>query len=71
VLYELLLKVMYNRLKNVLHKYIFDSQSTFVPRRYILANVMVVIEIVHYMKGDCVENGVLSSIDTIVYDIMK
>ena len=69
MLYELLLKVMYNRLKNVLHKYIFDSQSTFVPRRYILANVMV--EIVHYMKGDCVENGVLSSIDTIVYDIMK
>ena len=38
-------------LKNVLHKYIFDSQSIFVSWRYILANVMVFIEIVHYMKA--------------------
>jgi len=50
VLYKLLPKILVNRLKKVLHKYIVDSQSTFVPGRSILDNALVAIELVHYMK---------------------
>jgi len=37
-------------LKLVLNKCIYDSQSSFAPKRYILDNTMSFIEIVHYMK---------------------
>jgi len=49
-LYKLLSNVVMNRLKEVLHKCIADSQSAFVSCRSILDNALVAIElVVHYM----------------------
>lgn len=50
VLYKLVLKVLANRLKKILHKCIAETQSGFVPGRSILDNALVAIELVHYMK---------------------
>lgn len=51
VVYKIIAKVLANRLKGVLDKYISDNQSAFVPGRSILNNAMVVIELVHHMKS--------------------
>jgi len=50
VLYKLLAKVLANRLKNIMHKCISKNQLAFVPRRSILDNVVIVIEVEHHMK---------------------
>jgi hypothetical protein len=51
VIYKIIEKVLANRLKKVLDKCTSDNQSTFVPGISILDNVMVVFELVHYMKA--------------------
>jgi hypothetical protein len=51
VIYKLVAKVLTNRLKTILSKCISENQSAFVPRRSILDNVMVIIEVVHHMKS--------------------
>lgn len=50
VIYKIISKVLANRLKNVLHKYISAEKSTFVANRSILDNIMVAIEVIHHMK---------------------
>jgi hypothetical protein len=50
VLYKIIAKVLVNRLKEVLSKCVSHHQSAFVPERSILDNVMVAIEVVHYMR---------------------
>jgi hypothetical protein len=54
VVYKIVAKVLANRLKQVLYKCISINQSAFVPGRSILDNVMVAIEIVHYMKAKAI-----------------
>jgi hypothetical protein len=50
VLYKILSKVLANRLKPLLNRYIFIEQSAFVADRSILDNVMVAMETIHHMK---------------------
>lgn len=47
---KLLVKVLANRLKNILYKCISNNQSTFVSGLSINDNAMIPIEVVHRMK---------------------
>jgi hypothetical protein len=50
VVYKILSKVLANRLKPLLHRYISVEQSAFIADRSILNNVMVAMETIHHMK---------------------
>ncbi|KAL8132835.1 hypothetical protein AgCh_008351 [Apium graveolens] len=50
VLYKILAKVLANKLKEILPGLIFENQSVFVPRRIIFDNVLVVFELLHFVK---------------------
>jgi hypothetical protein len=50
VIYKILSKVLANRLKPLLNRYISFEQSAFVSDRSILDNVMVAMETIHHMK---------------------
>jgi hypothetical protein len=50
VLYKILSKVLANRLKPLLNRYISAEQSAFIADRSILDNVMVAMETIHHMK---------------------
>lgn len=47
---KIISKVLANRLKKVLDLIILDTQSAFIPRRLITDNIMVVYEVMHYLK---------------------
>jgi hypothetical protein len=42
--------VLANRLKVILSKCIYDSQSTFVASRFILDNAMAAIEVIQFIQ---------------------
>lgn len=50
VLYKIVAKVIANRFRGVIDKYIDEAQSVFVPRRLITDNALVAYEILHSMK---------------------
>ena len=50
VLYKILAKILTNRLKWILPDIISDEQSTFVPGHFIINNVIIAFEVIHYMK---------------------
>lgn len=43
-------KVLSNRLRKILPVVIGENQSTFVPNRSIINNVLVAFELLHYMQ---------------------
>jgi len=51
IVYKMVVKVLANKLKCVLDKFISTSQSTFVPGRSILDNALVAIKLIHFMKA--------------------
>jgi Reverse transcriptase (RNA-dependent DNA polymerase) len=50
--YKILSKILTNRLAPLMHSLIDPSQTTFIPSRYILDNVLVAHEIIHSVKID-------------------
>lgn len=50
VTYKLISKVLANRLKVLLPKIISESQSAFIPGHQITNNILVVYELVHYLR---------------------
>lgn len=50
VLYKILSKVIANRLKVILPQIIFKTQSAFVMSHLIIDNVLIVYEILHFLR---------------------
>jgi len=50
VIYKILSKFLANRLKQILHKCISNSQAAFVPGRDIHDNALTAFKVLHYMK---------------------
>jgi hypothetical protein len=50
ILYKVISKLLANRLKLVLDKYISEEQSAFVEGRSIIHNALIAIEIIHCLK---------------------
>nr|KYP74049.1 Transposon TX1 uncharacterized [Cajanus cajan] len=50
VIYKVISKVLANRMKPLMAKYISNEQSAFVEHRSILDNVLLAIETIHHMK---------------------
>ena len=51
MLYEILSKVMANRLKTILPWIISETQCAFVKDKLILDNVLIAYELVHALKN--------------------
>lgn len=50
VLFEVIIKVLANRLKRIMDSIISDTQSAFIPGRLITDNIMIAHDLMHFMK---------------------
>lgn len=50
VIYKIISKVLANMFKRIIPKLIFETQSAFVLGRLIADNVLLAVEVMHYMK---------------------
>lgn len=48
--YKILSKVLANGLKKVLPSVISETQSVFLPGRLLTDNIMILFEVMHYLK---------------------
>lgn len=60
--FKLISKILTNRLEHIMHKLIDNSQSAFLKGRYILDNVVICQEIIHYSQH-AKQSGVIIKID--------
>ena len=51
VIYKVIAKILVNRLKPMLNHCISINQSVFIPRRYILDNIIISHEYLDYLKN--------------------
>jgi len=51
VLYKIISKVLANRLRPLIDKWIYPEQAAFVPSRSIMDNALTTFEILHYMRS--------------------
>lgn len=50
ILYKLIIKVIANRLKTIMADLVLPNQTSFVPGRHIIDNILIPQEIVHSMR---------------------
>jgi hypothetical protein len=67
VLYKICSKVIANRLRVILDEIISEEQSTFVPGRLIMDNVLVAYECIHYLRRKQGQTGACA----VKLDMMK
>lgn len=60
VVMKVITKVIANRLKRMLDSVISDTQSTFLPGRLIIDNVMLSFEVMHYLKKALGKEGYMA-----------
>lgn len=60
VIYKAITKIIANRLRSLLDRFVSPNQSAFVPRRQILDNSIIAQEIIHSMKNQRGAKGLLT-----------
>ncbi|KAL9671576.1 hypothetical protein QQ045_009146 [Rhodiola kirilowii] len=68
VLMKIVTKCLANRLKEVLHKVISETQSAFVPNRLITDNILLAHEVFHYIKT---RSGMFNCFGALKLDMSK
>ena len=53
MIYKIVIKVIANRLKPMLHSIISETQSAFIANRLITNNILIAFESLHHMKNNC------------------